>query len=283
MITRVVYVDDPANISKNGQNPRVMYDVVVLGGFKSGQIISNCRLSDDLSGNDSYSERILRASQKEVSQTRLSDSDGDIVFVQFIQGHTGFPVIIGCDNGIKTTGLIGAKKSQGPRSLRQYNGVKREINKDGELIETVYGGTANADKGSFKPASTALVTTKISKDEKATRTFKSGLKIEEDGKGDKLTITTTGGAIITVDGKGGKITLTKGSTIMELNGNTDKIALKSGFIDLGASVSDFAVLFTELLTAFNSHTHVGNLGAPTSPPMAPMLQTVGSLTVKVQP
>jgi hypothetical protein len=126
--------------------------------------------------------------------------------------------------------------------------------------------------------------------EKTTRTYKSGLKIEEDGAGDKVTITTAGGAIIEIDGSGGKITLTKGSTIIELDGNGDKISLKGGFVDLGSSVSDFAVLFTELLTAFNTHTHPfiditpgGPVPSVTMPPTAPMLQTVGSTTVKVQP
>lgn len=290
MVTKVIYVDDPANISTNGTNPRVMYDCVVLGGFKSGQIISNCRLSSILAGNDSYWERTLRASEKEVSQTRLSDNDGDIVFVQFIQGHKGVPVIVALDNGLNTANQIGSTKDQGPRSLRQYNGVREEINKDGELEIQVKGGTANSEKGSFKPSASALVTTKTSKDEKTTRTYKSGLKLEEDGKNDKITITTNSAVTVEIDGKNNKIILKKGQTIIELDGNGDKISLKGGFVDLGASVSDFAVLFTELLTAFNTHTHTfPYLAGPspatgtTQPPVAPMPQTVGSLTVKVQP
>lgn len=309
MVTKVVYCDDPSNITSNGSSPRVTYDVVVLGGFASGQVISNCRLATDLSGNDSYWERTLRAAEKNVSETRLTDSDGDIVYVQFIQGHTGYPVIIGCDQGIKTTGLIGTNKADGPRSVRQFNGVHEEINKDGELTIKVKGGTATAEKGSFKPAAAALVTTKTSKDEKVTVTFKSGLKIEEDGKNDKITttwkgglkieqdgksdkftVTTKGGVIVTVDGTGGKVSIKKGATEILLDGNGDKISLKSGFVDLGSSVSDFAVLFTELLTAFNTHTHPFQYFAGPAPaagvsmpPTAPMLQTVGSLTVKVQP
>jgi hypothetical protein len=286
MVTKVVYVDDPANITKNAANARVLYDVVVLGGFASGQVISNCRLSSDLSGPENYWERILQASSKDVSKTRLEESDGDIVYVQFIQGHTGYPVIVALDNAIKIS-AIGAKKADGPRSVRQYNGVKEEINKDGELTTSIHGGTATADKGAFKAASTPLVTTKVSKDEKITTTFKSGMVMVQDGKSDKYTLTTQGGAIVEVDGKGGKITIKKGSTTIEIDGNGDKISLKGGFVDLGASVSDFAVLFTELLTAFNTHTHnapqapAGIL--PTTPPIAPMLQTVGSQTVKVAP
>lgn len=287
VVTKVIYVDDPQNVTTNASNPRVLYDLVVIGGYGSGQIISNARLSSDLGGESGYYERVLKACSTEISNSRLSDADGDIVYVQFVQGHTGFPVIVALDNGIHTSDKIGAKLADGPRSIRQFNGVRETINKDGEKVLEVHGGTANSEKGGFSKASTPLLTETISKDEKVTRAFKSGLQVVEDGAGDKVTITTAGGAIINVDGAGGKITLTKGSTIIELDGNGDKISLKGGFVDLGASVSDFAVLFTELLTAFNTHTHMapqapaGTL--PTTPPVAPMLQIVGSQTVKVQP
>lgn len=268
MVTRVIYVDDSSNITANSSNARVLYDVVVLGGFSSGQIISNCRLASIFGGDTSYFERILRAASNDVSKTKLSSADGDIVYVQFVQGHTGYPVIIALDNGINTKGKIGATSSQGPRSLKEYNGVRETINKDGEFQLDIKGGSSNSEKGSFTPNSDSQITVKADKD-------------------GKYTITTKSGATIEIDGPGNKITLLKGSTIIELDGNGDKISLKGGFIDLGASVSDFAVLFTELLTTFNSHTHnapqapAGVL--PTTPPLAPMLQTVGSLTVKVQP
>lgn len=303
VVVKVVYTDDSANITANGQNPRVLYDCVVLGGFAAGQKISNCRLSSDLGGNNSYWERTLAACTKDVSGTRLSDLDGDVVLIQFNQGHTGSPYIVALDNGIKTVGTIGAAKADSPRSLRSFNGVTEKINKDGELQIDVAGGTADAEHGAFKPNDSALVSTVTAKDESVTRTFKSGLVIKEDGKndkitktfssglsmvedgkGDKITLTTAGGVTVEIDGKGGKVTISKGSTKIVLDGNADKISLLGGFVDLGSSVSDFAVLFTELLTAFNTHTHISALpGTPTSPPIAPMLQTVGSLTVKVQP
>jgi hypothetical protein len=288
MVTKVIYADDAANITANSQNPRVLYDVVVIGGFASGQVISNCRVATDLGSNNSYEERTLRASNKELSKDRLSDCDGEIVYVQFNQGHTGFPVIVRMDQGIKTGPSIAATKAQGPRKLTQFNGVEEQIDKDGVVTQKVKGGTADSEQGAFEPAAAPVITTTIDpKLEKIIRTFKSGLSITEDGKSDKVTVTTKGGATILIDGTGGKITISKGSTSIEIDGNADKISLKGGFIDLGSSVSDFAVLFTELLTAFNTHTHLvpqapaGML--PSQPPIAPMLQTVGSQTVKVQP
>lgn len=285
MVTKVVYTDDPSNITANGQGPRVLYDVVVLGGFASGQIISNCRLSTDLGGNDSYWERTLRASEKEISGSRLSDADGDIVYVQFIQGHTGFPVIVALDQGI-TTPKLGAKKATGPLSIRQFNGVYEEINKDGELIRKIFGGVANADKGSFKPGTAALVTTKASKDEKVTVTFKSGLKIEEDGKGDKVTITTKGGLKIETDGTADKFTVTtKGGAKAMVDGSADQIQLqakgtgalniKDGKVALGASSAELLQQISDQLDKLSKflqqtdaiHTHIGNLGYPTLLPV----------------
>lgn len=302
IVTKVIYVDDPANITANSTNPRVLYDVVVLGGFASGQIISNCRLSSLLGGNSSFYERVLRAADQDVSGSRLSESDGDIVYVEFVQGHTAYPMIVSLDNGIKTSEFIGATLSDGPRLREQYNGVWREINKDGELELQIRGGVSVAEKGKFTPNSDALVTFKTTKDEKNTRTFKSGLKIEEDGKSDKITvtmkggltslfdgtadkatITTAAGAKMEIDGKSKAIKMTVGSTEVLIDGNSGKISLKGDFIDLGSQVEDFVTKFIELATAFNSHAHISALpGQPTSPPTGPLLQTVGSQTVKVQ-
>ena len=41
-------------------------------------------------------------------------------------------------------------------------------------------------------------------------------------------------------------------------------------IELGKGATEKAVLGNKIMTLFNSHTHIGNMGAPTSPPMKPM-------------
>ena len=126
--------------------------------------------------------------------------------------------------------------------------------------------------------------------EKTTRTFKSGMKVEMDGKNDKIVATMNGGTTVTFDGKSNKITLDAGGTTIEIDGNSGKISLLGDFVDIGAAVSDFAVLFSELATAFNTHTHQFPYFAGPSPsqgvtlpPVAPLLQTVASTTIKLQP
>lgn len=286
MVIQVKFVDDTNNITQNSKNPEVMYDVVIIGGSDAGQIISNCRLSSDLGGNFNYYERVLKATTKKLSKDPLVDHDGDIVLVLLTQGHSAYPVIICADGGTDTVGKIGASKSDGPRSRRQYNGVFEEINKDGEYTFIKKGGSFKEPE--FTPNSEELYKILVDKNEKVTETFKTGLKIEKDGKNDKYTITTKENAKVEIDGKNGKIILSKGVTIIELDSNTGKISLKGAFVDLGASVTDFVTKFIELASAFNSHTHnttvtggssAGSYGS--TPPNGPLLSIVGSSTVKV--
>ena len=51
---------------------------------------------------------------------------------------------------------------------------------------------------------------------------------------------------------------------------TNMVVNHASSIELGQGATEPLVLGDLMTTLFNSHTHVGNLGAPTSPPMAPM-------------
>ncbi len=286
MVIRVIYADNPKNIGKNSQQPEVLYDCIILGGFESGQVLSNCRVASLLSGNFNFEETILQATSKNLNTVPLEQHDGDIVYVQFNQGHDDYPVITGKAKGLSN--LYVAKKSDGPRSASQFNGVKEEINNKGDLILTVFGGVANSELGSFKPNTQSVYTQTISAtNEMITSVFKSGLSVTTDGKNDKVQVTTSGGAIVTIDGKSKKINIKAGATEIDIDGNSGKISLKGDMVDLGNSVSDFVTMFTQLSTAFNTHSHMYSPGpggpTPTTPPIAPLLTSVGSQTVKVQP
>ena len=70
-----------------------------------------------------------------------------------------------------------------------------------------------------------------------------------------------------------------GVTLADANGNT--VVMGPAGIRIGDGAAQALVLGTDLirevgtfLTALNTHTHLGNLGAPTSPPAAPMNLTV---------
>jgi hypothetical protein len=314
MITNILYTDDPQNISQKSQNPEVLYEVVIIGGSEAGQTLSNCRLATNLNGNSNYSEHILKATTKNISKVKLSEHDGDIVYVFFIQGQDAYPVIMGLAKGIKNTKA--AKKADGPRFIKEYNAVIDEIDNKGQLKRSIK--TGEVKNGEFVPKDKVLISEDWTIEEKSTRTFMSGLTIVEDGKNDIVTIITKGGPKISLDGKskkasfeigastvtldgsgkkaeikaGGstitmagtpaKISIKAGSAEIEVDGATGKISLKGQFVDLGSNASDMVTMFSQLATAFASHIHTATSpGAPTTPPMAPLLPNVGSLSVRV--
>lgn len=70
----------------------------------------------------------------------------------------------------------------------------------------------------------------------------------------------------------GKMNVTqKGDITIKSDGKV--IIDHSAAIELGAGASEKVVLGDTFMSLFNSHVHIGNLGAPTSPPTAPMTPT----------
>lgn len=140
MVYAVKYADENSNITKDSNSPRVLYDCIVLGGTASGNVITNCRASSDLGDSENYQETVLRPCSEEINKVPLENQDGSVVYVQFNQGDTRFPVIMRCDQGMQTKGKTGIAKADGVKSIREFNGVKTVINKDGILtIETEAG------------------------------------------------------------------------------------------------------------------------------------------------
>ena len=93
---------------------------------------------------------------------------------------------------------------------------------------------------------------------------------DESGK-ESIEIKDKAGNHVRFDSGGGEVTVHANS------------ALKLGSADAGEAVvlgDSFKVFFdafislvNTIISTFNSHTHIGNLGAPTSPPVAPIPQT----------
>lgn len=320
MVTRVNFTDEENNLTFD--NKQVTYDCVILGGPKEGQIIPNVKAMNAYGGEFNYAEKIYRPVEtKALKDKRLSEHKGDIVYVGFLQGNTRAGVILGGGVQPFDKDSTGATRKDGFRVRQEYNGVFEEINNSGEYELRRKGGTVDSTTGVLTPGkdfearfklfknkmiwedpnSSILfekaemkMTTKVGpnysevidgKAKKITRKI-GDITVEEDGASKKLTA-TVGGAKLEMDGGSNKVTITAGSTVIEIDGGSGKIKLTGDFVDIGKAVSDFAVLFTELSTAFNTHTHMvpqapaGVL--PSMPPVAPLLQTVGSTTVKLQP
>lgn len=281
IVTEVIYTDNLKNITRGSKSPRVLYNCIILGGFLSGTQISNCRLAPHIGGDFQFYERVLRPCSESVSKKGLMDQDGDIVYVQFIQGHSTFPLIVAVDDSFDTTsyGLMGATSEQG-RGLRSlFNGVYEEITEAGNY-KKIYGYDLDGKGEHFLTEMVDL------ENKNYTKLYGSGLSVTEDVGGDLYHVQTESGLELTVNGKNNQIIIKTPSAELIVDGNSGKISLKGQFVDLGESVTDMVTKYIELATAFATHTHPvpqSPSGVTQSlPPVAGLPMSVGSRTVRVQ-
>jgi hypothetical protein len=119
---------------------------------------------------------------------------------------------------------------------------------------------------------------------------KDGIKITDGANGHEFIFDSSGITLSDGVSNNNKIIMEQsGMTVQDKNGN--KIILGAGGIQVGSSAATEPFVLgnqlmanvTSFLIALSTHTHVGNLGAPTSPPVAPMqLQVPLSTKHKVE-
>ncbi|GAA4095436.1 phage baseplate assembly protein V [Actinomadura miaoliensis] len=171
------------------------------------------------------------------------------VWVEFEEGDLEFPIWVG------TYWSRPGRDSELPRPNRADGGVQPGVQDPPtrKIIKTAKGHTLQ-----FEDADGAETVTVVQ--------AADGHVITLDGDGIKLT-----------DGRfGNRITLdARGVTIADRSGN-EVVVDRSG-IRIGGGAAESLVLGTSLaadvaafVAALNTHVHVGNLGAPTSPPTVPL-------------
>lgn len=95
-----------------------------------------------------------------------------------------------------------------------------------------------------------------------TASGKSKIELLDDGK---LNITNATDITVKCDTK---ISITSAN---ETTIKCDKLIIDhASTIELGKGATEKVILGDKFMTLFNSHTHIGNVGAPTSPPIKPM-------------
>jgi len=244
MVTDVHYTDDDSNQTKDAQNPQVLYDVIALNGHYEGQIFCKVKLANFLGGATNYSERVLRKASSPPNEKAIQKQDGDFVYVGFIDGNRQSPVILGCGNQPLDADNTGAKRSESPRLIQEYNGILQLINNKGEFILTRKGGTLDPRVPFFDAAESGNEAKLVIKEkqiehtvdndgishklegstEKMTIKFRSGMVVEVDGINDSMRISTNGGLSTLVDGKNDVANiLTAGGAQVIVNGASDNI------------------------------------------------------------
>ena len=157
---------------------------------------------------------------------------GDNVWVEFVAGNIDFPVWSG----------VWYPQGKTPQTSDGQAPVT-----ENKVIRTPSGHVLELDD----------------KGEKVVLLDKNNNKVTLDASG--IVITDTNQNQITLDTSGVKIADKSGNeAVMDATG----VTVKSQAIKLGEAAVEPLVLGNQFLTLFNTHMHIGNLGAPTSPPAA---------------
>lgn len=283
MVSRIHFVDDPLNTTYG--NKQVTYEALVLGGPREGQILQNVKAMSDYGGQYNYSEKIYRPiSIRNFQNTPLSNLDGDIVFVGFLQGNTRAPVILGAGVQPQDINFIGATSSNGYIDQRQFNGIYQLINKNGEYLLQRKGGTIDPNSGVFVPDSEGNVSSiNLQQEQIICQVGAGAITHTLDGAAETMTVTFQSGMTVTLNGQADSAQI-KTSGGGEINIVAGKIAIGAGSTEL---LDQLSKALTKLATFFNSvdssHTHLGNLGYPTAPPtQASGFSQIGSDLTAIQ-
>ena len=170
----------------------------------------------------------------------------------------------------------------GPRWVEEYNGVKTEINKDGEYSLIIKGGELDTETNDFTPAEDTQVSSiTMDKDNKVTILAGDATSVVIDGKSDSIVIKNNQGLEINITGA--SMTINGGTT---LTATADTINLDAGMVNVGQGAGLHSTLFENLKSEFESHIHqvpqaMGGI-LPSQKPLIPLTPSVGSQSVTVK-
>ncbi len=281
VVRDVIYTDNEFNNSGGAKDPNeVLYNVMIIGGDRDGQIFANARMMRTLGGHANFEERILKKVEglsgldpmsfplilPDLAVNEMSKWNGDSVYIQFLNGDPTMPVITGL--AYHQASKPEATKDDGQRYRWKFNGLLKEINKEGEF-------TWSKDNGAYLPFSIDPTNplypfvaqfaplpgqeqaVKVTLDNQYNFKFEYllGLNVVIDGLADEFGFTTTTGASVKLTGletdsfiattvlgtalkvEGGtvdSVTLgtAVGTTITVVGGSDDAITLKAAFGDM---------------------------------------------------
>lgn len=263
----VVGIHYPSEDENRGKN-EVEYDVDPTSVFGMGRI-RNVTRADIAAGLDDGEDNILRCADGAVGTAQWqSDTDppqkggiagkkptprynsnGDRVVVGFINGNAYRPVILGVRRHFYTRmhpvgeplkDINGKALSQAGALLRRtrHRGTEMVIDEKGSVTVTFGKTPDNAGKDT---------------DDKKTLTLNLGkLTLLIDNANDPTTF---------------EVKIKDGASILKLNKDSFNVGHDGESMVLGEKLES---LLNNFLTAYSTHTHTGNLGAPTTPPVVPV-------------
>jgi len=203
----------------------------------------NCLSSQGLGSIADYLEFTLRPQTFQSKDAPVfSGQDGAIVLLQCLDNIGSKAIVVGnLISPDRPTNIT----STAPQLIGEYNGVNIAINNDGSCSLTFKGATDS--KGVPTDPSQGPTTLQIETD--GSFQFSHSTITIQASRSGTLNITTMGPTNIIAQGT----TTIDGSTI-----------------ELGQGATEAVIKGDTFKTLYNQHTHIGNLGFPTGPPLAPM-------------
>jgi len=203
-VEKIIYTDDPTNISKKF----IEYDVSVRDAKGGQSIFKNVRKMSSIFGVNDFEETVLESNEfafsgKLDTSNFFANKNGTTVVLAFLHGSKDKPFIIGTFDHPKKKG--GTKKD-GIHKKGEFRGFQWEINKDGDFILTYNG----AKKANGQPANPALskTTFKIGKDGKVQTTTGHRITIENDKGKEKIQVYTAGKQLFEINDLTGEESIT---------------------------------------------------------------------------
>lgn len=272
-----VYTNDDTSSQPEGAADFTLCDVMVYRSTGGTEIIKQCRIMHPTWGGgvNNFLEHTYPVPDQNTfdPKKKRSEKSANQVILSFINGNKQAAIILGA---VPHTSQVAKarrpKKDKGTVLEAELQGLNWQINNEGEFTLTFYGPRDN--KG------------KIINDKAGPTSFKI------DKKGD-ITITTAKKQTIKVDTENQKIQIDNGPTQMIMDGKNDKITHKAKVMETLGSESNrvhgkkvkisksatsepsepfvlgnkMNAFLEKLLTAIATHTHTGNLGVSTTPPI----------------
>jgi hypothetical protein len=130
----IVYPDDKRSLSKKYNEYRVLVQMRDGEGAGTSADFYNCVLINDLASGADFSTFTLRPNSKKSEPS----GNGSKVLVLCINGDNSQAIILG---GVRDGDQDFDTKDLGHHSIQQFNGIRQEINKEGELTITFKGAT----------------------------------------------------------------------------------------------------------------------------------------------
>ncbi len=208
---------------------------------------------------------------------------GDEVLVAFEHGDLNHPFVLGCLWNSEDTPpeTMDGESRNHIRSIRTRSGhvIAFDDNTDDQAaairITSQGGHSLTLDDA----GGTGNITVSTAGGHSLTLDDDGGTVTVEDSGGNRISLDANAGTL-TVDTTGNQALNSQGNIEISVTGSatiaaTSGITLDSTSVKLGQGAS-MTLVNDSFLTSFNTHTHIGNMGAPTTPPLVPAIPNVHS-------